>query len=174
MQEPSARRLELFRLLGPLPAGPDSPGETLRGRVDQPCCVVEDLLLDLNGEEPVPADFLRSRPDVDAGRIAALGMSMGSTMSWWVAALDEEVAACIDICCMTEFETFRQKGLLDPLTPAEGLDIVDAELHRAYARAGNEAGWRLVRSNTGHVETEAMRGEVIAFLRQTIIDGGSR
>ena len=36
-------------------------------------------------------DYLVSRPDVDASRIATLGLSMGSTMAWWVAALDERV-----------------------------------------------------------------------------------
>ena len=34
-------------------------------------------------------DFLIERPDVDPQRVATLGMSMGSTMAWWVAALDE-------------------------------------------------------------------------------------
>jgi hypothetical protein len=29
---------------------------------------------------------------------------MGSTMAWWLAALDKRVKVCIDICCLTDFE----------------------------------------------------------------------
>jgi hypothetical protein len=49
-------------------------------------------------------DYLVSRGDVDAGRIGTMGISMGSTMAWWLAALDERVKVCIDICCLTDFE----------------------------------------------------------------------
>ncbi len=36
-------------------------------------------------------DYLASRPEVDPSRIATLGMSMGSTMAWWLAALDPRI-----------------------------------------------------------------------------------
>jgi dienelactone hydrolase len=49
-------------------------------------------------------DYLLGREDVDGSRLATLGMSMGSTMAWWVAALDERVKVCIDICCLTDFD----------------------------------------------------------------------
>jgi dienelactone hydrolase len=49
-------------------------------------------------------DLLAERPDVDASRIATLGMSMGSTMAWWLAALDERVKVTVDICCLTDFD----------------------------------------------------------------------
>jgi hypothetical protein len=58
-------------------------------------------------------DYLHARPDVDAARIATLGMSMGSTASWWLAALDERVAACVDICCLTDFDAILDAGGLD-------------------------------------------------------------
>ncbi len=58
-------------------------------------------------------DYLAGRPDVAPGRIGALGKSMGSTMSWWLAALDTRVRACVDICCLTDF---------DALIEAQGLD----------------------------------------------------
>ncbi|NBD74108.1 alpha/beta hydrolase [Patescibacteria group bacterium] len=298
MQDPTEQRAELYALLGILPDEPTSITGTARDRQERPGYLIEDLLLDLNGEEAVPAYFLhprtsppypvvlyshahggeyeigkqeilegrnflasppyaevltemgfavlcidhwcfgeratrteshtfkdmlwrgkilwgmmvydslqalrylRTRPDVDAEHIATLGMSMGSTMSWWVSALDEEIAACVDICCMTEFETFRRQALLDahgiyyyvpgllrefstasinaliaprphlclaglqdPLTPPEGLDIVDAEMRRVYAEHGNAAGWDLIRSDSGHVETEEMRARVVDFLK---------
>jgi len=57
-------------------------------------------------------DYLVSRPDVDSDRIATLGMSMGSTMAWWLAAVDTRIKVCIDICCLTEFdELIKQRGL---------------------------------------------------------------
>jgi dienelactone hydrolase len=58
-------------------------------------------------------DYLCLRPDVDRSRIATLGLSMGSTMSWWTAALDERIKVCIDICCMTDFEDLIETRGLD-------------------------------------------------------------
>lgn len=58
-------------------------------------------------------DYLCTRPEVDVERLATLGLSMGSTMAWWVAALDERVRVCVDICCLTDFEE---------LIHAQGLD----------------------------------------------------
>ncbi len=49
-------------------------------------------------------DYLEKRPEVDASRLATVGMSMGSTMAWWAAALDERLKACVDICCLTDFD----------------------------------------------------------------------
>jgi len=57
-------------------------------------------------------DFLVQRPDVDPSRIGTLGISMGSTMAWWLAALDERVKVTVDICCLTDFQTLiAKKGL---------------------------------------------------------------
>ena len=58
-------------------------------------------------------DYLVSRPDVDAMRIGTMGISMGSTMAWWTAALDTRVKVCVDLCCLTDFEA---------LIEAQGLD----------------------------------------------------
>lgn len=49
-------------------------------------------------------DYLASRPDMDPNRIGTLGMSMGSTMAWWLSALDERIRVCADICCMTDYQ----------------------------------------------------------------------
>ena len=57
-------------------------------------------------------DYLDSREDVDNKRIGTMGMSMGSTMSWWLAALDERIKVCIDLCCLTDFQSLiEEKGL---------------------------------------------------------------
>jgi hypothetical protein len=36
-------------------------------------------------------------------------MSMGSTMAWWSAALDERVKVCVDICCLTDFDALIEE-----------------------------------------------------------------
>jgi len=57
-------------------------------------------------------DYLISRPDVDSARIATIGMSMGSTMAWWLAAIDERIKVCIDLHCLTDFDALiAAKGL---------------------------------------------------------------
>lgn len=58
-------------------------------------------------------DYLFTRDDVRTDRICALGMSMGSTMAWWTAALDERVTSCVDICCLTDFDALIDNGSLD-------------------------------------------------------------
>jgi dienelactone hydrolase len=148
-------------------------------------------------------DYLLGRDDVDGSRIATLGMSMGSTMAWWMAALDPRIAACVDICCLTEFGTFlAQKGfhapsyyvpsllkhfgtadinrliaprphlslagVHDPLTPAAGLDLVDAALTDCYGRLGCPERWRLLRYPVAHEETPEMRAAALEFLERTL------
>ena len=54
-------------------------------------------------------DWLVSRADVDAARLSTLGISMGSTMAWWLAALDERIKVTVDICCLTDFQTLLAK-----------------------------------------------------------------
>jgi dienelactone hydrolase len=58
-------------------------------------------------------DYLMARPDVDGERIGTMGMSMGSTMAWWIAALEPRVKVCVDICCMTDYEALITAGGLD-------------------------------------------------------------
>ncbi len=49
-------------------------------------------------------DYLAGRPEVDPRRLGVLGMSMGATKAWWLAALDTRVRLCMDVCCLTDFE----------------------------------------------------------------------
>jgi cephalosporin-C deacetylase-like acetyl esterase len=58
-------------------------------------------------------DYLVSRDDVDAARIATMGISMGSTMAWWLAALDTRIKVCVDLCCLTDFEALIEADGLD-------------------------------------------------------------
>ncbi len=58
-------------------------------------------------------DYLASRSEVDGQRIATMGLSMGSTMAWWLAALDTRVKVTIDLCCLTDFHALIDAGGLD-------------------------------------------------------------
>lgn len=49
-------------------------------------------------------DFLAQHPQVDATRLGVFGMSMGATKAWWLAALDERIRLCVDLCCLTDFD----------------------------------------------------------------------
>ncbi|MBS1824395.1 MAG: dienelactone hydrolase family protein [Acidobacteria bacterium] len=55
-------------------------------------------------DEQIALDYLASRPEVDANRIGAQGMSMGSTRAWWLAAIDERIKAVVGVACFTRYE----------------------------------------------------------------------
>jgi hypothetical protein len=146
-------------------------------------------------------DYLVTRSDVDGARLATVGMSMGSSTAQWAGALDPRLKVVVDICCLTDWHTLVQVGGLkghgiyyyvpdllnhfttaqmnaliaprahlslagnqDHLTPVKGLDIVDAELTKVYAAAGQATRWQLSRHDVGHQETPAMREEIRKWL----------
>lgn len=146
-------------------------------------------------------DYLVSRSDVDTERLGTIGISMGSTMAWWVAALDTRIKVCIDICCLTDFQALIESrgldghgiyyyvpdllkhfttaqinalitprahlslaGNYDRLTPPIGLDRIDRELREVYGTEGVAERWKLLRYETGHFETAAMRAEILVFI----------
>ena len=80
-------------------------------------------------------DYLGARPDVQPDRIATLGLSMGSTMAWWLAALDERVAVCVDLCCLTDFQALLDSGGLD----GHGIYYYVPRLLRHFSTAGINA-----------------------------------
>ena len=61
------RRSELYSLMGDLPAWNRPVGVEVRSREETPHYSLERLVLDLNGEEPVPAVF--TKPKGAAGRL---------------------------------------------------------------------------------------------------------
>jgi hypothetical protein len=148
-------------------------------------------------------EYLSSRGDVDTNRIATLGMSLGSTMAWWTAALSTRVKVCVDICCLTDYQALIRSrglnghgiyyyvpglvnhfsagsinsliaprphlglaGLYDPLTPADGLKTIDEHLQQVYSELGAADAWRLSCYHCGHIETDGMRAEALAFLEK--------
>lgn len=148
-------------------------------------------------------DWLAGRADVDANRIATIGMSMGSSMAQWLGALDTRIGVTVDICCLTDYHTLLEKkglsghgiyyyvpgllkhftasqinaliaprphlalaGLRDKLAPAEGLDVIDANLQRVYGELGHADRWQIRRYDVGHQETPEGRREALDFLQR--------
>lgn len=61
-------------------------------------------------EEAAALTYLSDRPDVDASRIGALGISMGCTLSYFHAALDKRIAAVAHLCCFADQRTMIELG----------------------------------------------------------------
>jgi dienelactone hydrolase/lysophospholipase L1-like esterase len=61
-------------------------------------------------DDQIALDYLCSRPEVDKGRIGATGMSMGSTRAWWLAAVDDRVAAAVGVACLTRYQNLIAHG----------------------------------------------------------------
>ena len=73
-------------------------GRTLWGMM------VRDDILALN--------YLATRREVDPARIAAMGMSMGSTLTWWTAALDDRIKMAVCVACLTRYQDLIAAGEL--------------------------------------------------------------
>lgn len=56
------------------------------------------------------AEFLAAQPEVDAGRIAAVGFSMGAFRAWQVAALSPRVAGFVASCWMASLPGLLVEG----------------------------------------------------------------
>ncbi len=80
-------------------------------------------------------DYLFSRPDIDRRRIATMGISMGSTMAWWLAALDPRVKVVVDFCCLTDFQALIDSRGLD----GHGIYYYVPGLLRHFTTAGINA-----------------------------------
>lgn len=73
----------------------------------------KSLLGQMLCEAAAALTYLASRPDVDPARIGALGMSMGSTLSYFHAALDTRIAAAAHLCCFADQRTMIALGAHD-------------------------------------------------------------
>lgn len=58
-------------------------------------------------------DWALAQPGLAELPVTALGLSMGSTMAVWCAALDERITQCIDLCCLAEYEVLLANGSFD-------------------------------------------------------------
>ncbi|MCD7060512.1 alpha/beta hydrolase family protein [Pelagibacterium xiamenense] len=72
-------------------------------------CLMGQML----SEQAAALTYLAARDDVDATRIGAYGMSMGSTLSYWLAALDDRLKAVAHLNCFADQRTMIDMGAHD-------------------------------------------------------------
>ncbi|MCR9138958.1 MAG: dienelactone hydrolase family protein [Alphaproteobacteria bacterium] len=58
-------------------------------------------------------DYLAMRDDVDASRIATMGLSMGATQAYWLAALDERVSRVAHLCAFANIRPLIKENAHD-------------------------------------------------------------
>ena len=58
-------------------------------------------------------DYLQTRPEVDASRIGVTGRSGGGAYSWWIAALDERIAAAAPTAGITSLHNHIVDGCIE-------------------------------------------------------------
>jgi dienelactone hydrolase len=70
-------------------------------------------------------DYLQSRPDVDGGRLGAVGLSYGGTMTLFTTAFDPRVKAADIVCYMNSFEQYglKQSNFCGNQTPSTLLNL---------------------------------------------------
>jgi len=102
-------------------------------------------------DELAALDYLQSRREVDRRRIGCFGFSMGSTKSWWLAALDSRIQAVVGACGLTSYRALIDAGALNRhgiyfyvpriLQVAEVYDIVSLIAPRPFlSLSGEEDG----------------------------------
>lgn len=91
-------------------------------------------------------DYLQQRDDVHSTRLGTMGISMGGLMSWWLAALDERVQFCIDLCSLADYEAlidarslerhgiyFYVPNIMKHFTVGEINSLISPRPHLAFA-----------------------------------------
>lgn len=58
-------------------------------------------------------DYLETRPEVDAKRFGITGRSGGGAYSWWVAALDDRIAAAVPVAGITSLNNHVVDGCVE-------------------------------------------------------------
>ena len=58
-------------------------------------------------------DYLAEHPGIDETRIGAMGISMGGTHAWWLAAIEPRLRAAVNMCCLADLECLIATGAHD-------------------------------------------------------------
>jgi len=69
------------------------------------------LFCQMLGEQRAGLDWLLDRPGV--ARVTVMGISMGGTLAWWLAALDPRPAAVVSMCCLADMAALIASGAHD-------------------------------------------------------------
>ena len=73
----------------------------------------KSLIGEMVGDHQAALSYLLTRSDVDPARVGAFGISMGCTLSFWLAAIDERIAATAHLCCFADLRTMIELGAHD-------------------------------------------------------------
>jgi dienelactone hydrolase len=65
------------------------------------------------GEQAAALTWLAARADVDPTRIGMTGISMGATLTYFLAAIDPRITAAAHLCCYADFATLIETGAHD-------------------------------------------------------------
>lgn len=65
------------------------------------------------GENASALDYLSRRADIDADRMGAFGLSMGATLGYWLAAVDQRLRCVAHLCCFADFAALMGEGAHD-------------------------------------------------------------
>ena len=65
------------------------------------------------GECHAALNWLAAQPWARADRIGVAGISMGATLGYWLAALDDRVTALVQQCCLADFAALIDTGAHD-------------------------------------------------------------
>lgn len=87
------------------------PGESTRAKAA--LWRGETLFGQMLAEQVAGVDFLAAHPAVRSDRIGAFGFSMGSTLAFWLAALEPRVRAASALCSFADLETLVRTGAHD-------------------------------------------------------------
>ena len=55
-------------------------------------------------DDQMAMEYLFNRSEVDVGRVAVTGISMGATRSWWLMALDDRIKTGVAVACLTRYQ----------------------------------------------------------------------
>ncbi|WP_246710215.1 alpha/beta hydrolase family protein [Martelella soudanensis] len=87
------------------------PGESARAKAA--LWNGQSLAGQMLGEQAAAFDWLASRPDIIAERIAVFGISMGATFSYWLAAAEPRIAASAHLCAYADYAALITAGNID-------------------------------------------------------------
>ncbi len=89
--------------------GPGSEGALAKAALWQGGTLMGRMLAELHAAFL----WLAARPEIDGGRIATLGLSMGGTHAYWLAALEPRVAAAAHLCVFSDIGPLIATGAHD-------------------------------------------------------------
>lgn len=155
----TARRAELYALLGDLPPRDRAMSVTRVAREERAGYLLETLALDLNGEESVPAYFVKPP---QRARVPAILYNHAHGGDYTLGK-DELLRGRKELQAPAYADALAAAGIAALRIDHWGFG---ERRGRSEAEQGAADAWQLKRYASGHFETAAMRGEAMTFLRR--------